>query len=307
MGREVLGHSQYQYSDIGYLLDNFDWQKEIKRRLKERRIGNPKEIWTIDENTLPVQNFALEDFNDQTSLKNTSSTQFSLSPDEIISKAKEEAYEEAEKIEQIAKKSSFEITERARWEARDIILKAREEAEKDIRRLKEEGKEEGHKEGFEKGRLEGFEKGKQEGNNTYIAEIKKWNSLIEELILQRKNLLLELKPILIELVGEALYRCLKEAAKNYKNLVIEFSEEVLKKAQDRVQFRLHVNPVDLEEVNKQKAYLMLSVGAKQIEILADARIEQGGCLLETEAGSIDARLSTVVDQVKQTLEFELNR
>ncbi len=303
MGREVLGNDQYQISDVNFLLDNLDWQKEIKKRLKQK---TPGEMWVIDKNTLPVQSFDFSDFNDKV-LKNSSLTKDLESPDEIIIKAKEDAVQEALKIEQIAKKNAFEFLEKARWDGNDLIEKLKEEAEKDILNLKTERTKEGYEEGFKSGHIDGFERGKQEGKETYQELIKNWVKIGEDLLGQRKKLLFELKPILIELVDESLRLCLSEISKNYKNLVIGFAEIVLKKAQDRINFKLHVNPNDFLEVEKNKEFLALSVGAKQLEIIPDSRIEVGGCLLETEAGTIDSRLTTVADQIKQNLESELIR
>ena len=84
-------------------------------------------------------------------------------------------------------------------------------------------------------------------------------------------------------------------------MVVEFSREALSKAQDRVHLKLHLNPEDLREVELQKDQLKLSVGAGHLELVPDARIEKGGCLLETEAGSVDVRLPTLVSQAKEAL------
>ncbi len=182
-----------------------------------------------------------------------------------------------------------------------MIAKAKEDVEKEIQQLKEKAIEEGQKEGLEKGKPEGFEKGRAEGQQTYSDVIGKWNGLLNETLSERKRLLGEFQPLLVELVGEALYRCLKKEAKKHSQVAVEMVQEVLKKAQDRIQLKLHLNPEDVEEVESQKEKLQLSVGAGEIEIVPDARIERGGCVLETEAGSVDGRLSTVVAQVKDSL------
>ncbi|HJT24578.1 MAG TPA: FliH/SctL family protein, partial [bacterium] len=87
----------------------------------------------------------------------------------------------------------------------------------------------------------------------------------------------------------------------HHQMVLDLAQEVIKKAQDQVHLKLHLNPEDVEEVEAQKEQLQLSVGAGELEIVPDARIERGGCVLETEAGSVDARLSTVVEQIKGSL------
>jgi flagellar assembly protein FliH len=300
MSREVLSSQSYRYLEQGYLVDNATWQEEIKRRFDEgvapritehRPTLNPEEFqpFLLPENPEAVEAVMVVEPTEK----------------EIAEKFKVEAEEKAKAIEQTARKNAYEILEKARWEANDLISNAKEAVEKEIQQLKEKAGEEGRNEGVEKGRPEGFEKGREDGQRTYSEIIEKWNGLLAETILERKRILGEIRPMLIDLVGESLYRCLKKEAKRQTQLVIEMVEEVLKKAQDRVLLKLHLNPEDAEEVESQKERLQLSVGAGEIEIVPDARIERGGCVLETEAGSVDGRLSTIVGQVKNSLGQEI--
>ena len=296
MSREVLSSQSYRYLEQGYLVDNTTWQEEIKRRFDEgmapritehRPTLNPEEFQPF---LLPENPEAVE-------------TVMPVEPtkEEVAEKFKVEAEEKAKAIEQAARKSAFEVLEKARWEANDLITNAKESVEKEIQQLKEKAVEEGRKEGLALGQPEGFEAGREDGKRTYSEIIGKWNSLLAETILERKRILGEIRPILVDLVGESLHRCLKKEAKRQTHLVIEMVEEVLKKAQDRVLLKLHLNPEDVEEVETQKERLQLLVGAGEIEMVSDARIERGGCVLETEAGSVDGQLSTVVSQVKDSL------
>jgi len=299
MSREVLSNQDYQYSPQGYLVDNAPWQDEIKKRLAEeiqRRITEPRPTLDTDE----IQPFFLPE-NPEAAEASEMMAPPVPTAEEVEAKARAEAEEKARNIEQAARKSAYEIIEQARWEANDLIAKAKEEAEKEIQSLKETASEEGRKSGLEKGHLEGLEKGQEEGRQSYAEAIQKWNEMAVGAIEERKRLLGELQPILVELVGEALHRCLQKEAKRHHQMVLDLAQEAIKKAQDQVHLKLHLNPEDVEEVEAQKEQLQLSVGAGDLEVVSDARIERGGCVLETEAGSVDARLSTVVNQVKDTL------
>jgi flagellar assembly protein FliH len=142
--------------------------------------------------------------------------------------------------------------------------------------------------------------GKQEGQKAYSGVVANLSSVLQKTVEERKELLGEMKPLLVDLVGEALQACLKKKAKNGP-IVVHFVEEALKKAVGRAKLMVHLNPADVEAVELEIQNLQLSVGAGEIELVPDARIEQGGCLLETEAGSVDAQLPTVVSQVKDAL------
>jgi flagellar assembly protein FliH len=301
MKRGFLSSRDYQYQKPGYLVDNIPWQVEIKKRIEEEIRSKPTDphptLGTEDIRNLIIPEEEAEEEIPELKPEMPSA-------EELLEKAKEEAEEKARGIEQSAKKNAFEILERARWEANDIVAKAKEEAEKEIQLMKDTAAENGHREGLEKGRQEGFEKGREEGRHTYEELVRKWNGLLEGVASERRKLLGELQPLLVELVSKALTLCLKKEAEKSSNLVLGLAEEVLKKAQDRVHLKLHLNPADVGEVEAQKARLQLSVGAGALELMPDARIEKGGCVLETEAGSVDARLSTVVSRIKESLQAE---
>jgi flagellar assembly protein FliH len=302
MERGFLSSRDYQYLKPGYLVDNIPWQVEIKKRLEEEmRVKSSDPHPTLG--TEEAQNLVIpkeEEVEEIPELKPEVP-----SAEELLEKAKEEAEEKARDIEQSAKKNAFEILERARWEANDIVAKAKEEAEKEIQIVKDTTAENGHREGLERGKREGFDQGREEGRRTYDELVRKWNGLLEGIASERKKLIGELQPLLVDLVSKALTLCLKKEAEKSSHLVLGLAEEVLKKAQDRVRLRLHLNPADIAEVEDQKARLQLSVGAGSLELMPDARIEKGGCVLETEAGSVDARLSTVVSRIKESLQSEL--
>lgn len=296
MSRSLLSGQSYDYAEQGYLVDNMPWQEEIRKRLEVERA--PKIL-----ESHPTLNPA--EFEPLMLPENPEAAEAEKVPEptaeEVAEKLRVEAEDRAKNIEQTARKNAYDVLEQARWEAQDLIQKAKEEAEKEVQSLKDHAAIEGRHEGVETGRLDGIEMGRQEGQKAYAESIQKWIGLLEDTLIQRQRLLGEFQPLLVELVGEALHQCLKRKAESDGQMVVDLVKETLRKAQDRVQLKLHLNPGDLEEVRAQGERLKLSVGAGSLEMVPDARIERGGCLLETEAGSVDARLSTVVSQAKEAL------
>jgi flagellar assembly protein FliH len=217
-----------------------------------------------------------------------------------------DAEEKARTIEQNARKSAYEEVEKARWEADKILSVAREEAEKESSVIRETAREQGYKSGFDQGKPEGFTQGVVEGKNSYSDSLNNLNGLVENLTVERKKLVGDLQPLLVELVGEALKKCLNEEASK-GDLIVKLVGEALLKAQDRVHLKLHLNPGDMNEIEAHRKELQLSVGAADMELIADARIERGGCVLDTEDGTVDVRLDTVVDKVKESLISEMKK
>lgn len=305
MSREVLTQLDYQLSPSGYVLDNTAWQEEIQRRLAEERKKSPVQSWPLGEGTVQIQSFELGGFEESPSPVVLAETVKEQTAEEIKAQILAEAETEAQKIKEVARKAGLDITEQAHWEVQEILSKAREEAEKEAVTLKEESKATARLEGLEDGHREGFLKGKEEGSKAFEGAVQKWEKMAQQLLTDRQSVLLDLKPLLAELLEQALLRCLQKEAKRHKQMAVDFAEEAIKKAHDRVLLKLHVNPADLEEFETNRERLQLTVGSGPLELLADARIEQGGCLLETEAGSIDARLGTIASQIKESLDLGL--
>jgi len=71
---------------------------------------------------------------------------------------------------------------------------------------------------------------------------------------------------------------------------------------DREHLVLEVNPGDFELVRDSAAELAARLGGiSRMEVVSERRVEAGGCVVRTEAGEIDARVSSQLERVRQLL------
>ncbi|MEW6701357.1 MAG: FliH/SctL family protein [Bacteroidota bacterium] len=120
-----------------------------------------------------------------------------------------------------------------------------------------------------------------------------------------------------------------EFEKSFEVLVIETAFELAKKVVQREissetiinenvrnainriiganEVRLKLNPADIEEISQTSKKIIYGSSFNKIKIEADERIEPGGCLVETEIGSVDARISTQLNELKKVLEDSLTK
>jgi flagellar assembly protein FliH len=86
---------------------------------------------------------------------------------------------------------------------------------------------------------------------------------------------------------------------------------VIKKAvsfiADREKMVVRVNSSDLETVSGKKEF-WTSIGERLegIKIESDARIEKGGCIIETSSGAVDARMDVLFQGIKETIDSAWN-
>jgi flagellar assembly protein FliH len=71
---------------------------------------------------------------------------------------------------------------------------------------------------------------------------------------------------------------------------------------DRDHLVLEVNPGDFELVRESASELAARLGGiNRMEVVSERRVEPGGCVVRTEAGEIDARVSSQLERVRQLL------
>ncbi len=85
-------------------------------------------------------------------------------------------------------------------------------------------------------------------------------------------------------------------------IVATIIEKALQASVRSDQYRIAVNPADLETVNQQKPLFLASVsGLKNLSIETDATITAGGCRVDSELGDVDATIETQLDTIKEAL------
>ncbi|MFN4220247.1 MAG: FliH/SctL family protein, partial [bacterium] len=84
------------------------------------------------------------------------------------------------------------------------------------------------------------------------------------------------------------------------NIVISYLKELLTKVERSKNLTIWVNPNELEEVRSHKQNLMYMLeDVENLNIIPDERIEVGGCIIETNFGKIDSRISTKLEVLKE--------
>jgi flagellar assembly protein FliH len=85
-------------------------------------------------------------------------------------------------------------------------------------------------------------------------------------------------------------------------VVLAIIENALQSSVRSDQYRIRVNPEDLEHVTQQKPLFLASIsGLKNLSIEADAAISRGGCRVDSDLGEVDATIETQLESIQQAL------
>lgn len=183
-----------------------------------------------------------------------------------------------------------------------------------------EGKASGYKTGFQEGHAQGLSEGRSEGMEQIQAEMAEEKARHAEALRQESEAFAQKIREFTEKSYEELRKAKEEVLQSHVNFALEVARRTvqaeLKQSPDAVlaiaqnalrelhqgtEFRVLVSPSDLEflESNRQTILETLS-HIRGLEIAPDRTI-QGGCMVESESGTIDARIESYLTRMVQSV------
>jgi type III secretion protein L len=75
----------------------------------------------------------------------------------------------------------------------------------------------------------------------------------------------------------------------------------LRHARQNESLTIHVNPAELASVEAHRARLDPAGRARFLDLVADPRVKPGGCVIESESGTVDAQLETQLRVLERAL------
>lgn len=216
------------------------------------------------------------------------------SADEIVKNAETAAFaqvkhqtDKAQIIKNDAEKAAADIVKKAQEEAQEILEKAHVE-EQGIR-------ENAKKEGFEQGHEEGYQKGNEEAQRL----IDRLHNVIDAVQNKRQEILDSTEQQIVELVLLMTRKVVKIMSDNQKSVVMANVVQALKKVRGRGEVTLRVNLEDVKLTTDHiKDFIREVENIKSITVVEDSSVERGGCIVETDFGAIDARISSQLSELE---------
>ena len=220
-----------------------------------------------------------------------------LKADAIIKKAEDAAFEEVQR----QTNSAAEIKTQAENQANEILAKARAEAEQiiaDAEAKKAQLESEAHQNGYDTGYNKGYDDGVAEVNRL----IERMHKMVESVMQRREEILSETESQIVELVILMARKVIKILSESQKQVVMANTLAALKKVKARGKVTLRVN---LEEVKLTTAHIQEFIqhveNIEAIKVLEDSSVEKGGCIVETDFGAIDARISSQLTELENKI------
>jgi flagellar assembly protein FliH len=235
-------------------------------------------------------------------------TQWENEKERMISSARNEA----EDIVQEARKAAFAEVKRQTDEAQVLRQQAEDEARKiiDDAKLKASELENEVRQSLDAERKEARDRGKTEGKEDGYAEgkaevdrlIERTQVVLERAQDKRAEILSDTEKEIVFLVLLISRKVIKVISENQRDIIISNVIEALRKVKAKGNIIIKVNLADLKLATEHKQnFIGLMEGVKSINIVEDSSVDQGGCIIETDFGEIDARIASQLAELENRI------
>ena len=215
----------------------------------------------------------------------------------IIKAAEDTAFAEVKRqtdqaavIKADAENEAAAIIEKAKAEAAQIVAEAQSQHDKIVSEARNDG--------FEQGLQEGYEKGAAEVDRL----IERMHKILEAVMQRREEILQDTESQIVELVILMARKVIKILSENQKNVIMANTVAALRKVKTRGNVTLRVNIEDVKLTTAHADEFIQHVENVQgITVQEDSSVEKGGCIVETDFGAIDARISSQLTELENKI------
>uniref|UniRef100_E6Q199 Putative flagellar biosynthesis protein FliH n=1 Tax=mine drainage metagenome TaxID=410659 RepID=E6Q199_9ZZZZ len=157
----------------------------------------------------------------------------------------------------------------------------------------------------EAARGEGHEAGRQEGIARVDAEMNELLGLLHGIIdavrEDRDRFLRSAEPELVRLALGASERIVHHEISQNDQFVVETVRSALTRAVARNDITIRVNPEDMAVMREYRERLVAAGDFEHLRLIEDQRIDRGGAVLESDSGTVDAKIATQLREVRSAL------
>lgn len=216
-----------------------------------------------------------------------------------------------------------DILKRAEEAAFDLVrqekehaLQLRVEAEKEVQRLLDDAKaqaarletETKHRlaqiesEAQSRGEKTGYEEGWAAGSAEVERLVGRIHVILEKITEKRQEIIEGTEAQIVQLVLQIAKKVVKVISENQRNVVINNVLQALRKLKTRGDVVVRVNLEDLKITSEHvKEFLSLVENVKSITVMEDTSIDQGGAVVETDFGEIDAKIASQFAEIEEKI------
>jgi flagellar assembly protein FliH len=151
------------------------------------------------------------------------------------------------------------------------------------------------------GHEQGYTAGKSAAEEELAPVLTTIRDLIESVRAQREAVITSAEPELAKLAMAIAERIVHTELQTNQNIVVENVRQALTRLVSHEVVTLRVNPVDLDTIRHHRDDIVAAGDVEHLRIVEDQRVDRGGVIVETDAGTIDSKVSTQLREARRAI------
>ena len=160
----------------------------------------------------------------------------------------------------------------------------------------------------EAARKTGFDQGQADGQAAAGAEVETMLTTMRGLVdvarAERHKIIEGAEPEIIRLAMLLAEKIVHQQISIDKGVVLSMARAAIARLVNRETVTVRVNPADIETIREHKDRMMANTEIEHLRMVEDNRVDPGGIVMETESGTIDAKVGTQLREAKRLLHIE---
>ncbi len=188
--------------------------------------------------------------------------------------------------------------EKAKEGVQEVFKDAMDRLKLQVDKLKSEAREEGFKAGHE----DGFQAGEQVAREEFEPFLEALQKLVEDLSQFRQKMFPKVEREMVDMIVMLTKKVIKTEMTSREDSIQDVIRLAVQSVLDRERMVIKVNPADkihAETYRPELHHLFSEI--KNITIEEQPSIERGGCLIESNFGTVDAQLHNLQNQIDSIL------
>lgn len=157
-------------------------------------------------------------------------------------------------------------------------------------------------------RAAGFESGQADGQAAAGAEVEEMLATMRGLVdvarAERHKIVEGAEPEIVRLAMALAEKIVHQQISLDAGVVVSMARAAIARLVNRETVTVRVNPADIETVREHKERMMANTDVEHLRVVEDQRVDRGGVVMETESGTIDAKITTQIREARRVLQVE---
>jgi flagellar assembly protein FliH len=157
-------------------------------------------------------------------------------------------------------------------------------------------------ESYARGVAEGIQKGTEIQKNENLKPLQSLANVIMELSEAKEKIIEGAEKQIIQLSLAVAEKIIRLEVTTNREVILGVLKEAIRNIVDRENMKIHVHPDDLRYIMEINPDFIKSFdGMKNVAFEEDRTVGQGGTLIETQFGEVDARIEQQYQEIKTTM------